>query len=156
MKDKDFLLFIGIGALLIAATGTVIYMGARGIRNNNPGNIRHGGSQWQGMSAQQTDPEYVQFDDPAYGIRALALLLKNYQARYGLNTVRGIIDRWAPPSENLTGAYIAHVAKRLGVTPDQPINVQERLVPLVESIILHENGINPYPADLIAKGVSLA
>ena len=76
--NRDILLFIAIAALAIAATGTGIYLMARGIRNNNPGNIRHGGSKWQGMSETQTDDEYIQFDDPVYGIRALAKLLKNY------------------------------------------------------------------------------
>ena len=129
---------------------------ARGIRNNNPGNIRHSSSQWQGLSASQTDPAFVQFDDPVYGIRALAKLLKNYQSRHGLNTVRGLIDRWAPPTENDTGAYVAHVARAAGVDPDQTIDVNEHIVPIVTTIIKHENGDNPYSPDTISKGIGLA
>lgn len=129
---------------------------ARGIRNNNPGNIRHGGSAWQGMSAEQTDASFVQFDSPVYGIRALAKLLKNYQSRYGLYTVREIINRWAPPTENITSAYVEHVARVAGVSPDEQIDINEKMVPVVTAIIKHENGENPYDADTIAEGISLA
>ena len=154
--NRDFLLWLGLGALLIAATGTGAYVMARGIRNNNPGNIRHSGSQWQGLSASQTDSAFAQFDDPVYGIRALAKLLKNYQSRYGLNTVRELINRWAPPSENDTGAYVEHVAREVGLNPDTAINVNDHIVPIVTTIIKHENGYNPYSADVISKGIGLA
>ena len=129
---------------------------ARGIRNNNPGNIRVGGSQWQGMSAVQTDSEYVQFDDPVFGIRALAKLLTNYQSRYGLNTVRGIITRWAPPTENITAAYIDNVSRMTGLGPDERFNVGDYMVPMVKAIITHENGEQPYTDEQIDRGIALA
>jgi len=154
--DKEWLIWLAVGALLIGGTGTAVYMGTRGLRNNNPGNIRHGSSAWQGMSRDQTDPAFVQFDSPEYGIRALTRLLRNYQSRYGLNTVRGIINRWAPPTENDTGAYVAHVARAAGVSPDQAININEHIVPIVKTIIKHENGLNPYSDDTITTGISLA
>ena len=156
--NRDFMLWLVIAGLLIGVTGTAAYKMSRGIRNNNPGNIRHSGDAWQGKSATQTDLEFVQFDSPGYGIRALAKLLKNYQDRYGLNTVRGIIDRYAPPSENLTGSYIAHVAKAMQISPDAQINVKnpETLFPLVSAIITHENGINPYPDALIHQSIGMA
>ncbi len=128
----------------------------RGIRNNNPGNIRHGSSQWQGMSAEQTDPNFVQFDDPIYGIRALAKLLQNYQRIYKLYTIREIINRWAPPSENITGAYVDNVARLVGVAPDIQININEHISPMVKAIITHENGEQPYSGKQIAQGISLA
>ena len=155
MKN-DWLIWVAIAALAIAATGTGIYVMARGIRNNNPGNIRHGGSQWQGMSATQTDTEYVQFNDPVYGIRALAKLLKNYQRNYGLNTINEIINRWAPPSENITGAYIANVSRIVGVDKDRQILVDDYLPGLVTAIITHENGSQPYSGEQIAEGIRLA
>ena len=155
--NKDFLLFIGIAALLIAGTGGAIYMQTRGLRNNNPGNIRHGSSRWQGMSADQSgDSAFVQFDTPEYGIRALTKLLRNYQTRYELFTVRDIINRWAPPSENDTGAYVGHVARIAGVNPDQRININDKMVPIVTAIIKHENGLQPYSQETIAKGIGLA
>ena len=61
--NKDFLIFLAIAALLSAGTGGAIYIQTRGLRNNNPGNIRHSTSQWLGMSSDQTgDSEFVQFD----------------------------------------------------------------------------------------------
>ena len=154
--NRDMLLWLLVGALIIAGIGTGVYIMSRGIRNNNPGNIRHGSSQWQGMSAQQTDAEYIQFDDPVYGIRAMAKLLKNYQSRYGLDTISGLIGRWAPPNENITSAYIAAVSKKLGISPDHEINVAEALPQLVPAIIFHENGKQPYSNELIAEGIALS
>lgn len=154
--NKDWIIWIAIVALAIAATGTGIFLMTRGIRNNNPGNIRHGGSQWQGMSAIQSDSEYVQFDDPVYGIRALAKLLKNYQSRYGLNTINQIINRWAPPSENLTGSYVDNVSRIVGIGKNQAINVNDYIVPLVKAIITHENGEQPYSAEQISTGIRMS
>lgn len=91
----------------------------RGIRNNNPGNIRHG-SNWQGLNpnSRNIDPAFCVFTSSVYGIRALAKVLINYKKIHGLNTVRQIISRYAPPNENQTTAYIQSVAKQLGVVPD--------------------------------------
>ena len=156
MKN-DWLIWLAIGALLIAATGTGVYVMARGIRNNNPGNIRHGSSQWQGMSADQSkDDAFVQFDSPVYGIRALTKLVKNYQSRHGLNTIRQIINRWAPPTENITSAYVEHVAREAGVNPDAPIDVNDHIVSIVKTIIKHENGENPYDDETILTGIGMA
>lgn len=118
----------------------------RGIRNNNPGNIRIG-NKWQGLVTkyEQTDKEFDQFTDPTWGIRALAALLVNYQDKYGLRTVRQVINRWAPPVENNTTAYTNQVAKAIGVKPDDPLDLHrfETLRPMVEAIIRHENGPGP-------------
>ncbi len=154
--NRDILIWLAIAGLLIAGTGTAIYMGARGIRNNNPGNIRRGSSQWQGMSAEQTDKSFVQFDDPVYGIRALAKLLKNYQSRYGLNTIEEIISRYAPPSENITGAYVSMVAKAAGVNPRQEILIDDYLQRIIPAMIKQENGSQPYPMSLINDGIRLS
>jgi len=126
----------------------------RGIRNNNPGNIRRG-SPWLGRSAMQSDSAFVQFDAPEYGIRALGILLRNYQAVRGLNTVRGIINRYAPPVENDTGSYVNSVANALGVSPDEPINVVANLSRLIPAIIRHENGRQPYTPAQIEAGIAL-
>ena len=115
----------------------------RGIRGNNPGNIRHG-DQWQGMAepSAQTDKDFVVFTSATWGIRALARTLIAYKDKHNLRTVRKIINRWAPPIENNTGAYIANVARLIGVGPDDQIDVFEYDVmrPLAEAIIAHENG----------------
>lgn len=154
--NREWIIWLTLAGLLIAATGTAVYVGARGIRNNNPGNIRKGTSQWQGMSPAQTDNAFVQFTSPVYGIRALALLLKNYNSRYGLNTVEELISRYAPPSENITGSYVKAVSNAIGVDPRQPINVAANLPGLVAAIIKHENGLQPYPAELINQGIALS
>ena len=145
--------------LILAGGGTAVYMTskARGIRNNNPGNIRHG-SRWQGMASQQTDAAFVQFTTPEYGIRALAKVLLTYQTKYGLNTIRGIITRWAPPTENNTAAYIDSVSRYVGASPDAPLDLHRASVmrPLVEAIIRHENGVQPYTVAQINSGLRLA
>jgi hypothetical protein len=119
----------------------------RGIRNANPGNLRHG-DKWQGMADQQTDQDFVQFKTPQFGIRALMRVLITYEKK-GYNTVRAIIGRWAPPNENNTEAYVQHVAQQLGVTTDEPLDVDsfEVALPLVKAIIVHENGPRPGGGD---------
>lgn len=132
-------------------------MTALGIRNNNPGNIR-AGDPWQGLDDPASDGAFCRFKSPAYGIRAIARVLISYQDKHSLRTVRGIVGRWAPESENDTRAYIAHVADALNVHPDTEIDVHDHAVmrPLVEVIILHECGTQPYAASQIDKGLVLA
>jgi hypothetical protein len=174
----------------------------RGIRMNNPGNIKElpgDKTQWQGERATDDDPVFEEFATPEAGIRALVRILAGYQQRHGLNTVAGIINRWAPSFENDTGTYAAHVAARLiptaisvdlwplaaaieaaakgadaparrgniqrsmklavgiGVTPDQPMDVTrpETMMSLVEAIIQHENGQQPYSRAVIQAGVTM-
>ena len=131
----------------------------RGERNNNPGNIDRSSTLWQGQSPDQSsDPRFIVFTDPIFGIRALAKVLLSYFRKYGLNTVHGIIDRWAPPSENNTGAYVNHVATVLGVGIDAPINVEDEqtLEVLVRAIIEHENGRCVYDDATIISGIDAA
>lgn len=118
---------------------------ARGERNNNPGNIRHG-SKWQGLSTQQTDKDFCQFISPEYGIRAIYKLLQTYQKKYGLNTIKKIINRYAPPNENNTEGYIIRASKEIGVEADNPINTQLKniTIPLAVAIVNIELGYQPY------------
>jgi hypothetical protein len=93
----------------------------RGIRNHNPGNIDRGRDRWQGMADDQSgDPRFVVFTEAEWGIRAIVRVLRSYRDRHGLETVRAIVSRWAPPVENPTARYIAFVCDRLGVDPDAP------------------------------------
>ena len=130
----------------------------RGIRNNNPGNIRHGAN-WHGLNpdGRKIDPAFCVFTDSIYGIRALAKVLVNYKKIHGLNTVRQIISRYAPPNENQT-AYIQSVAKQLGVYPDTIIDIEERgvLTVFIKAVIRMENGIQPYSDETIQQGIELA
>ena len=127
----------------------------RGIRNNNPGNIRKSATQWEGTSAVQGDDAFVTFETPEHGIRAMARVLQTYRDKYGLDTVTKIISRWAPDVENDTAAYIKSVAAQIGVRPDTKLNPGQ--VPaLIAAIIKHENGGNPYSAQQIVRGVQMA
>ena len=131
----------------------------RGERNNNPGNIDRNAILWQGAAQDQSgDSRFVVFSDAHFGIRALAKVLLSYYRKHGLNTVHKIIDRWAPPSENNTGAYVNHVANVLGVGIDAPIDVtdQNALEVLVRAFIEHENGRCVYDDSAIIKAVDSA
>jgi hypothetical protein len=129
----------------------------RGIRNNNPGNIRHG-SKWQGLAENQPDPDFCAFIDPVYGIRALAKVLLNYKRKHGLSTIRQVISRWAPSIENNTDAYVLSVSRKLGKGPDEDIDMENEsiLEPLVLAIVHHENGQQPYTLEQISKGIEAA
>ena len=92
----------------------------RGIRNNNPLNIRRSTDRWDGARAEQTDPSFVQFETPAYGYRAAWKVLQSYYTRFCHQsqpfTVRSIITRWAPPNENDTESYIRSVLTLSGIS----------------------------------------
>lgn len=154
-KQKILVTLLVVGFVVFG--GKKVYDSTRGLRNNNPGNIRKTGDNWQGLSDNQTDVSFFQFTHAKWGIRAMAKLLKNYQTRYGLNTVNDIINRWAPPVENNTSSYVSHVAELLEVSPYQSINLNDTdvLTKLVEGVIKHENGFNPYSIEAIAEGVAL-
>ncbi len=128
---------------------------SRGIRNNNPGNIRHG-IDWDGLDKDQSkDEEFSQFSTPEYGIRAMFKILKTYNDKYNLNTIEGIINRWAPPIENDTEAYINFVSSKVGKNSSEVLN-EEDYISLVQAIIHMENGEQPYPLVLITAGRDLA
>ena len=133
-------------------------MVARGIRNNNPGNIRWG-DKWKGLDedGREKDKSFCVFKKPEYGIRALAKILRNYRDLHKITTVAGIIHRFAPPTENNTVAYINHVAKILKVDTDDVIDVrfEKTMLDLIKAIIQHENGEQPYTDEQILKGIRM-
>ena len=123
----------------------------RGIRNHNPGNIRHSKARWRGLSALQPDQDFVSFISPEFGIRALMRVLLTYQAKHKLQTVHALIHRWAPPIENNSMAYAEAVARALGVSVEAKIDLgqEDILIKMARAIIRHENGRAPrgYPRD---------
>ncbi|HCM9666319.1 hypothetical protein V1591_19920 [Enterobacter roggenkampii] len=130
---------------------------ARGIRNNNPGNLEYSKTNpWVGQTGD--DGRFAKFETPEHGIRALGRNLLSYQ-RQGIDTVSDIINRWAPPSDNNnTDAYIQAVCAQLGVTADQQLDASnpDTLKALCAAIIQHENGSQPYSDQQLATGVSAA
>jgi len=130
----------------------------RGIRNRNPGNIRRSRDRWKGLATNQTDREFCVFEAPIWGIRAMAVILRNYQRRYGLKTLARIISRWAPDAENDTTAYVEAVAKAVRTSPGANLDLQDRSVlrGLIAAIIHHENGMQPYDLETIDAAIDLA
>ncbi|MBE8595212.1 structural protein [Xenorhabdus sp. BG5] len=128
----------------------------RGIRNHNPGNIRHG-DKWQGLRDIQTDKSFCQFVAPAYGIRAMLKILRNYERKYGDNTIRQFISRWAPPNENNTESYIAYVCQSVGIASSAVVDVENvaTMSRLVKAIIQMENGQQPYSDEIIKRAFEL-
>lgn len=131
--------------------------GPRGIRNNNPGNIRRNSIAWQGALSQAQveaagntwDPNFVQFDLPDNGVRAIGHILTSYSQR-GLTSVSALILTW---SETDQAAYIANVAAALGVDPGDTIDVVGNLPALATAIISQENGEQPYDPGAIQEWV---
>lgn len=130
-------------------------MTPRGIANQNPGNIRKGAAVWKGQAAIQSDPSFVQFVSPEYGIRAIAKIMKTYKA-HGIHTIEQVISRWAPASENNTPAYIAAVCAECSVHENDDVDLDEIMPLLVKAIIWHENGCCPYTDKTIIDGIDLA
>ena len=115
---------------------------SRGISNCNPGNIRHSSVFYQGEVQPSKDRSFKQFRSMAWGYRAMFVLLDTYRRRYGLRTLREMISRYAPPSENHTERYIEAVSDWTGIDPDEPLNTRSRrdMVPVVAAMSRVENG----------------
>jgi hypothetical protein len=150
----------------------------RGIRCHNPGNIRESSgdrTRWVGERATDDDPAFEEFNSAADGIRALAVTLRNYQRKHGLNTIEGVINRWAPPNgrandgraytQNTVG-YIRAVERDTGLDRAAPLDLSSyaHVEPIVQAIIRHENG-DPrahnrgarwYPQEVVDAGLAAA
>lgn len=113
----------------------------RGIRNNNPGNIEDGGFARSQRGYKGGDGRFAVFDTPESGRGAHTALLGSY-GRQGVNTVAGVVSKWAPPSENDTAAYIRFVSGRMGVDPNAPLDMSDPkvLAALADAQAAHENG----------------
>ena len=133
----------------------------KGIRNCNPLNIRRSKDQWKGLAEAQTDRAFCQFKSLEYGWRAaFYLLTRTYYHKYRLYTIRTIIRRWAPESENNTEAYIANVSRLTGVQPDEPIGIPSerpsRWIALGAAMAIQENGTASMDYFAMLRGWSMA
>lgn len=129
-------------------------MATRGIRNNNPGNIRVSKDQWEGMTGD--DGAFVTFDSPESGVRALAKNLQSY-GRQGYDSIEKIINRWAPPNENDTQSYIDSVVAATGIPATQSLDLSnpDTLSSLAQAISFHETG-SRYDPEVYQQGVARA
>ena len=128
----------------------------RGIRNNNPLNIRVG-NDWKGEVSDPTDHTFEQFTEMKYGVRAAFVVLHNYIVRHKINTIEKIVSRWAPSSENDTKAYINSVAKWMEQDPSTEVNWHNKpqMYMLVEAMCMQENG-ECIDLEYIVEGYELA
>jgi hypothetical protein len=121
----------------------------RGIRNNNPLNIRLSKERWQGQIAPSLsgraggEASFCQFQTMQYGYRAAFKLLKTYMGKYRCHTIRQIIHKWAPPRENDTNAYVKRVAGISKLNPDVIIAFwhKQTMIDLAYAMTIVENGI---------------
>ena len=125
-----------------------------GMRLNNPGNIRPGAG-FFGESGQ--DKGYAKFVSDAAGLRAIQRLLMTYGNQYGINTLRGLANRYAPPSDNNpTENYIEFLSQKTGINPDEPINLAERGAEIIPAIIGFEQGKQPFSQEMINTAINAA
>lgn len=159
----------GGGGFFISAAGAATPVPPRkplGMVNNNPLNIKKGTDKWKGTAGvDQSDPDFVRFSSPEFGIRAGARNLQTYKTKHGLVTIEDIISRWAPPKNkkgrviNNTEAYIQSVSSRTGYPRNLIIDVFDDVVMmrLIRAMIFVElDGVQPYGDEVIAVGIALA
>jgi len=115
-----------------------------------------GGLRRPGLTAGPVGGGFKSFATPQAGAQATASLLQTYQDRHGLNTLRGIITRWAPPFENNTERLIAEAAQQTGFAPDQPLNLHDAatLSAVTAAMIRNEVGIRGPSKDMVNSVVS--
>lgn len=122
----------------------------RGIRNNNPLNIRKGKVKWMGevlyLEGVPVERDFCQFESMEYGWRAAFILLRKYIKTYKCNTVRKIISRWAPENENYTETYIKYVSNKVAEGADEEITAESPALLLIAAGMCEmENGVNYTP-----------
>ena len=98
----------------------------RGLRNNNPLNIRISTDKFVGEMRPSQDKAFKQFDTMAHGYRAAFRVLRTYINNYKCDTIRKIISRWAPETENHTLAYVMAVSSHSGIAPDAILSADNR------------------------------
>ena len=143
-------------------------MPSRGIRNNNPLNIRRSSDRWEGARMEQTDRSFVQFESMSYGYRAAWKVLESYWKHfYRLResfTVENIIRRWAPPVENHTDSYVKTVLHLTSLGGKEHLPrpymgyMLEKLARLLAAMTVVECGIRYEEVDMDAiwEGYDLA
>jgi hypothetical protein len=138
-------------------------MTCRAERNNNPGNIDTG-APWRGLMAldartpaQEAEHRFCVFLSPAWGFRAMTLILLNYE-QDGRDTIDSIISHWAPTNENNTVAYIQFVAAHTGIQANAAIDLKNyaTMKKVVTAIATRESGVVWWTESDLEQGLSLA
>ena len=112
------------------------------------------------MAEAQTDRAFVQFKSLEWGWRAaFHLLTRTYYHKYRLYTIRAIIKRWAPESENNTKAYVENVSRLTCIDPDEPIGTPSerpsRWIALGIAMAIQENGTSSLDYFAMLRGWGL-
>lgn len=128
----------------------------RGIRNNNPLNIRIG-NVWLGEVQNPTDPNFEQFVSMEYGIRAACVLIRRYIRHYHRTTIPSILAAWAPSSENNTVTYVDTVCQLSHLSPMHELRYEDKasICSLIAAMVQVECG-QPINSKTIEKGYDLA
>lgn len=120
----------------------------RGIRNNNPLNIRRAKTPWYGETHfEKDDKSFCQFQTLELGWRAAFYLLRRKMFKYNWWSIEDIITEWAPPCENHTEKYIEFVSKDMDFKPHFKFYMDNmRSVFLLAcSMCAYENGVKYHP-----------
>lgn len=138
-------------------------MTTRALRNNNPGNIV-AGDHWQGLmprremtGEQATEERFAVFASPKWGFRAMAVILLNYQRIHHFRSIKQFIQRWAPPDENDTQAYILDVCHECGRAPDETydLSIPANLERICRAISRHECGLWLFSDKDLEAGIAM-
>ena len=123
---------------------------SRGLRNNNPGNIRLGSAHFLGEKIPSGDPAFRQFKSIEWGYRAMFVLLRTYVVKHKCHTLRQIINRYAPPVENHTDNYIRRVSDASHLSPDETISINDgaMMTAIVAAMSEVENGVKANMVDI--------
>jgi len=144
-----------------AANAVAQATGPVGFRNNNPLNLKSDGkTKWNGATGVPTKGDFLGFKDYSSGIRAGARTLYNYGRLHNIDTVNGVLNRFAPVKDknNNNANYASHIQKRTGIAPNQKINLRDeatlqKLVPAMGSFEIGPKFFNTYNTTSVSNAV---
>lgn len=114
---------------------------ARGMRNNNPLNLRRTGINWKGEKKEVTDKDFEEFESLMWGLRAGLRNMRTIMSR-GNNTIGSLVSVWAPPSENQTSKYIDYVVRETGYSASQRLEFEkDTMYPIVAAMCKMESNL---------------
>ena len=126
--------------------------------HTNPGNLRKSAVRWLGE--KDTTSDFSEFENPTYGVRAMAKTLMTYQNKHKISTIRDIVNKYAPTSDkNNVESYIKFISNKTGIAPTAKLNLNDKtvLMPLMEAMIEQEVGKENVPTKKeIDDGIKMA